>query len=295
MPKVQTRRNDPCPCGSGRKYKHCHIGREITEPLRAENNITLPVLGDAAAAPAENTIHIQRQCDGCTACCEALIINDPDLVLPVDQPCPNLCGQGCSIHGPDMPGTCSGYLCNYLVEPGDFTVEDRPDHVGAIVRLARERHLPPPMDRTLYINEYLAGGIHRVLRNPRWRRVIRKDLLNTHPILISPIDDPAGREVIIVRYRDRGIGCNLTSCDENGEPILTLMQPVYRDTPLHIAVTRTEQNFVFDAEVLIKHLGDKPHTIIGPSASAANPSPSRFWFTRRQADILRDLLNLVGE
>jgi preprotein translocase subunit SecA len=25
MPKVG--RNDPCPCGSGKKYKHCH-GRE---------------------------------------------------------------------------------------------------------------------------------------------------------------------------------------------------------------------------------------------------------------------------
>jgi hypothetical protein len=22
-------RNEPCPCGSGRKYKHCHIGREV--------------------------------------------------------------------------------------------------------------------------------------------------------------------------------------------------------------------------------------------------------------------------
>lgn len=26
-------RNDLCPCGSGRKYKHCHWGLEI--PLRA--------------------------------------------------------------------------------------------------------------------------------------------------------------------------------------------------------------------------------------------------------------------
>ncbi len=23
-----TRRNDPCPCGSGRKYKHCHGGND---------------------------------------------------------------------------------------------------------------------------------------------------------------------------------------------------------------------------------------------------------------------------
>ena len=27
-PRPTTRRNDPCPCGSGRKYKACHLGRE---------------------------------------------------------------------------------------------------------------------------------------------------------------------------------------------------------------------------------------------------------------------------
>jgi uncharacterized protein YecA (UPF0149 family) len=24
-------RNDPCPCGSGQKYKRCHFGKSITE------------------------------------------------------------------------------------------------------------------------------------------------------------------------------------------------------------------------------------------------------------------------
>jgi hypothetical protein len=27
-PMNKIRRNDPCPCGSGKKFKHCHIGRE---------------------------------------------------------------------------------------------------------------------------------------------------------------------------------------------------------------------------------------------------------------------------
>ncbi|MFT3854427.1 MAG: SEC-C domain-containing protein [Ilumatobacteraceae bacterium] len=27
-PRPSARRNDPCPCGSGRKYKQCHLGRE---------------------------------------------------------------------------------------------------------------------------------------------------------------------------------------------------------------------------------------------------------------------------
>lgn len=35
-------RNDPCPCGSGRKYKHCHLGKE-DDPAR---RIILPPLDD---------------------------------------------------------------------------------------------------------------------------------------------------------------------------------------------------------------------------------------------------------
>ena len=25
---IKTGRNDPCPCGSGKKFKKCHMGRE---------------------------------------------------------------------------------------------------------------------------------------------------------------------------------------------------------------------------------------------------------------------------
>jgi tetratricopeptide (TPR) repeat protein len=31
--KDQPGRNDPCPCGSGKKYKHCHLGASPTHPL----------------------------------------------------------------------------------------------------------------------------------------------------------------------------------------------------------------------------------------------------------------------
>ena len=27
-------RNDPCPCGSGKKYKHCRLGKEKQEDTR---------------------------------------------------------------------------------------------------------------------------------------------------------------------------------------------------------------------------------------------------------------------
>jgi len=28
-------RNDPCPCGSGKKYKHCHLGKPMEEEKAA--------------------------------------------------------------------------------------------------------------------------------------------------------------------------------------------------------------------------------------------------------------------
>ncbi len=40
-------RNEPCPCGSGRKYKHCHLGRE-DDPVRRD----LPPATGEVARPA---------------------------------------------------------------------------------------------------------------------------------------------------------------------------------------------------------------------------------------------------
>ena len=41
------RRNDPCPCGSGKKYKKCHLGHEddlITEKITSQGNIEEPLV-----------------------------------------------------------------------------------------------------------------------------------------------------------------------------------------------------------------------------------------------------------
>ena len=47
----QVKRNQPCPCGSGKKYKHCHLGK--TSPQAARKRMLLPALialGGIAAA-----------------------------------------------------------------------------------------------------------------------------------------------------------------------------------------------------------------------------------------------------
>lgn len=33
MTRMKTGRNDPCPCGSGRKYKHCCMRAKVATPL----------------------------------------------------------------------------------------------------------------------------------------------------------------------------------------------------------------------------------------------------------------------
>ena len=38
----QVKRNQPCPCGSGKKYKHCHLGKPA--PQVARKRMILPIL-----------------------------------------------------------------------------------------------------------------------------------------------------------------------------------------------------------------------------------------------------------
>ncbi len=43
-------RNEPCPCGSGKKYKQCHLGKE-DDPGRRELPQTTDEVAHATAAP----------------------------------------------------------------------------------------------------------------------------------------------------------------------------------------------------------------------------------------------------
>ncbi len=47
----KTGRNDPCPCGSGLKYKNCHLGRPDDTPEVVRRRVVGPmIVGGAAAA-----------------------------------------------------------------------------------------------------------------------------------------------------------------------------------------------------------------------------------------------------
>ena len=50
----KTGRNDPCPCGSGQKYKNCHLGHEeeITPELARRSRVVPALIGVAGLAGA---------------------------------------------------------------------------------------------------------------------------------------------------------------------------------------------------------------------------------------------------
>jgi hypothetical protein len=47
---AEVSRNAPCPCGSGKKYKHCHLGQELATTKRS--NLVKWLVGLALAAAA---------------------------------------------------------------------------------------------------------------------------------------------------------------------------------------------------------------------------------------------------
>lgn len=278
-------RNGPCACGSGKKAKRCCLNANASRSV----TIQMPVIQRAEAMEG-----ILRACDGCQACCRgALTINDPELVVPRETDCPNLSTSGCAIHGESMPKTCSGFICSYLVEPGNLTPADRPDQVGAIVRLTRNAAFPPPLDRSVHLNECKSGGMFDILQNPSWRKIIRNDLLAGIPLLCSFWDDSLAREVIHFRFVDGQLKCELTSCRGDGTPVLNTKEPVHGE-PIMCALV-IPQGFAFDADVLIAQLGLAAHLTIGSAGESSLVHDLHFWFTARQARLAKCLMQLAKD
>lgn len=79
-----------------------------------------------------------RSCGGCTACCVVLTVNTPDLKKPAGTPCPQLTGNGCSIHDV-RPHICRTWFCAWR-RVAEMPEEARPDRSGllASVNFVRE-------------------------------------------------------------------------------------------------------------------------------------------------------------
>ena len=287
---MKQNRNAPCACGSRKKAKHCCM-RTGSGPQAAEPKLSVSM---NVIQRSEALAGIIRGCDGCQACCAgALTINDPELVVPRGRACANLNAVGCSIHGPSLPKTCTGFICSYLVEPGDLTPDDRPDHVGAIVRLARNQKFAPPMDRVVHLNECKPDGMSNILRNPKWGMILRNDLVAGIPLLCSFWEDDLAREIIHLRYVDGRLRCELTSCHPDGSPILQIKEPTFAE-PITAALIIPQQ-FALDANVLVEQLGDCNSLVVGASRQTESGRNLCFWFTHRQAELVRAMQRLIND
>jgi len=103
-------RNDPCPCGSGKKYKKCH-GAVI------------------AIAPAP-----QRECGGCTACCDGWVagVIEGHEMKP-GTPCHFRGEHNCTIYERRPQYPCRDFVCGWLQPGSPFPSDWRPDQSGVMV------------------------------------------------------------------------------------------------------------------------------------------------------------------
>jgi hypothetical protein len=135
----KTGRNDPCPCGSGRKYKLCHGAVAIVaQPVAA----AVAMAGAAAAVAAAPA----RQCGPCTACCEGWAEGEiRGHRMHPGQPCHFLAGGSggtCSIYAERPQSPCRNFVCGWLAPGSPFPEAFRPDISGVIIVTMRWRDGP---------------------------------------------------------------------------------------------------------------------------------------------------------
>jgi len=117
--KMQAARNDPCPCGSGKKYKKCH-GAVI------------------ALQPAA-----RRECGTCTACCDGWVVGTIEgHEMKPGTPC-HFRGQGCcTIYDRRPKEPCRNFVCGWLAADSQFPESFRPDRLGVMIVRTRWRSRP---------------------------------------------------------------------------------------------------------------------------------------------------------
>ena len=127
-----TGRNDPCPCGSGRKYKKC-CGSALA---------SLPIV----VAAASHELHVvppSRACGTCTACCEGWAAGEiRGHAMYPGKHCHFLTAGKCTIYDERPVSPCRNFVCGWLGEPDAFPEEFRPDRLGVIVIRIRWHDAP---------------------------------------------------------------------------------------------------------------------------------------------------------
>lgn len=183
-----------------------------------------------------------------------------------------------------MPDVCKRFMCAYLFEPGNFTVNERPDKVGAIVQNKG--------DGRLLLAEYRAGGLRHVLGSA-WGPLVRRNLGRGVSVVATFCDDPYNVEMIYAHPRNGRLSCELVACDPAGNPITLPITPVH-GRQLYGSGFPGGRNYFVDAEELLKHLGEYEFAVLTVAVLDGSDAPRDFRVTRRQGEYLRALLELFA-
>jgi len=117
-------RNDPCPCGSGRKFKHCCGAITVV----------------AAPAPAKAPT---RECGECTRCCDGWVEGEiGGHRMHPGQACHFLDAGACTIYDQRPQSPCRSFVCAWLMPGSPLPEHFRPDRIGVIVVPTRWRGAP---------------------------------------------------------------------------------------------------------------------------------------------------------
>ncbi len=116
-------RNTPCPCGSGKKFKHC-CGGHARGPLE----ITNPTINSKAGRP----------CGDCSLCCEGWVKTHVlGHTVELGSPCPYSSGHNCTIHEERPEDPCRVFFCGWAEKNSPLPDWMRPDRCGIIVLTGR--------------------------------------------------------------------------------------------------------------------------------------------------------------
>ncbi len=122
-------RNAPCPCGSGKKYKHCC------------GAVDSPIVQSTAKKP------LQRHCGECTGCCDGWVkINVYGHAVYPGKPCPFSTGHNCRIYEHRPVDPCQEFVCGWLSRDSFLPEWLRPDKAGCLVLLAKLSWRNMPVD-----------------------------------------------------------------------------------------------------------------------------------------------------
>lgn len=137
------RRNEACPCGSGRKYKQCHGAGEVTTEAPRTASLFVPVPVPRSIPPDVEP----RACGDCARCCEGWV-RTRVLGIDVDlnSPCPYSSGHHCTIHErrPDDP--CRIFFCGWAEAGSELPGWMQPNQCDVIVLAGRSTWAGRPVD-----------------------------------------------------------------------------------------------------------------------------------------------------